>query len=376
MTRRAPSDWDRLALFEMPPELASVRPSALDPSVLYDLHEALHGVALDWLRSPDCDPAIRGFGFGVRWANGQPTNEPVFQVFAGAAARRTWGAGPAGVIPPEFSSLVTLEVVRAARESGADAGAEAPVDLDDTGEVVPLMVPVDAAQLRVRQRPLQGGCSLGHPDVTGGTLGVRVVENVRGAPEGAAVYLLSNCHVLAADPSRPRRGDPTIQPAAVDFGARDRDVIGHLADFEPLRVGFTNRMDAALCALDDPSVAADGVAGLGGLRYWRAQRDTPIGLRVAKLGRTTGLTFGVVRSVGVTYKIDYKLGEPLVFSEQILTTHLAGGGDSGSLLVALGERPSVAGLILGGSKDVTLATPIELIQDRFGVLAAPEPWRA
>ncbi len=133
-------------------------------------------------------------------------------------------------------------------------------------------------------------------------------------------------------------------------------------------------MDAAVSELLDPTLVDEGLAGIGKIPSWRAASDLPIGTRVAKAGRTSGLTFGILKALGVTYKVDYGLDAPLFFSMQMLTSHLAGGGDSGSVLVSIDPEPSVVGLVLGGSRDVTLATPIEVIHDQLSIESAPAMW--
>ncbi len=369
-----PRALEALARAHIDPRLSRVRPSRLPTRRLLEIQAELQSLANDWLRGAECHPAVLGYGYGVRWEDGQPGEQPVFHVFS----RHTidLGAhGPAGLVPPEFRQIVTLTVTRdpdEVRERGDDT-----VAIEVLEPVVPLIAPgLDAGSLRGRRRTLVGGCSVGHPAVTAGTLGIRVFDDARGADASARAFALSNCHVFAADPSRPVKGAPVLHPATADCGDARRDVVAHVVDAEALRVGLAmpNRMDAAIAEMNDPAALDAGVAGLGEVPCWRAVDDLPIGVVVAKAGRTTGMTFGVVKAVGVTYKIDYNLGGPLLFTGQILTTHLAMGGDSGAVLLALGGPLSVAGLILGGSRDVTLATPIDDVQQRFDVLSARERW--
>jgi len=76
------------------------------------------------------------------------------------------------------------------------------------------------------------------------------------------------------------------------------------------------------------------------------------GERVRKVGRTTGLTTGVVSCIG-TVRANYRplgFGEtPTLFVNQILAEISCGYGDSGSLLVDSENR--AAGLLFGGSRD-------------------------
>jgi S1-C subfamily serine protease len=66
-------------------------------------------------------------------------------------------------------------------------------------------------------RPLVCGVSVGHRDITAGTLGCFVTIDA-----GAAI--LSNNHVLA-DENRAKIGDPIIQPAQYDDGGAPDDVV-------------------------------------------------------------------------------------------------------------------------------------------------------
>jgi hypothetical protein len=358
-------------LTEMPAEYVKVVPSTCPPSKLLKLGADLQAQLVDWFASRECHPAVRGYGFGVRWVNGQPTDQPLIRVFV-AKNIDPAEALPEKLFPTLFRDIAVLDVTRPDWRDIA-IRSDAPVDLSVGGEVKALSL-ADTVPLRQKQRPARGGSSIGHPDITGGTLGMRV----RDVNDPARALVLSNCHVLAKNVLRPELNAPTIQPATADLGSSTRDVIGRLVAAQKLRLGFNpmNYMDAAIAELNDPRAVDEGLAILGRIPTWRALSDLPIGTRVAKIGRTSGLTFGVVKAIGVSYKIDYGLGEPLIFANQILTSHVAGGGDSGSILVALGPVPSVVGLVLAGSLDVTLASPIEDIHKKFGITTAPTQWAA
>ncbi|TVP59895.1 MAG: hypothetical protein EA351_01115 [Gemmatimonadales bacterium] len=59
-----------------------------------------------------------------------------------------------------------------------------------------------------RVRPAPIGFSVGHPDITAGTLGARVVNG------GGQVFILSNNHILA-NSNNASIGDPILQPGGV-----------------------------------------------------------------------------------------------------------------------------------------------------------------
>ena len=84
-----------------------------------------------------------------------------------------------------------------------------PVETEVTGLFMALSDPT------TRQRPAPLGFSVGHPAITAGTLGARVV-----GPTGI-VYILSNNHVLA-NSNGATVGDATLQPGAFDGGTAGR----------------------------------------------------------------------------------------------------------------------------------------------------------
>src|SRR3989442_4590563 len=77
-----------------------------------------------------------------------------------------------------------------------------------------------------RTRPAPGGVSIGHVQITAGTLGVLARRN--GRP-----VILSNNHVLA-NQNAGRVGDPILQPGSAD-GGRLQDTIARLVDFVPIQ---------------------------------------------------------------------------------------------------------------------------------------------
>jgi len=116
------------------------------------------------------------------------------------------------------------------------------------GEIDVRMVGPIHKQARVwhrrRNRPLRIGGSIGHPDVTAGTLGCFVSPV---AERDEFPLALSNNHVLANENAATRR-DPILQPAALDRGAAPDDVVAELGHFVRLRKK-RNLVDAAVAEL-------------------------------------------------------------------------------------------------------------------------------
>ena len=77
---------------------------------------------------------------------------------------------------------------------------------------------------------------------------------------------------------------------------------------------------------------------------------------VQKSGRTTGHTMGKIKDISATMKVSYGKKAAL-FRNQILTTAMSQGGDSGSLV--LDQKNRAVGLLFAGSDLATLCNPIQ-----------------
>src|SRR5256886_17231942 len=93
-----------------------------------------------------------------------------------------------------------------------------PVTAQVTGMIVAFSDPTK------RQRPAPLGFSVGHPPITAGSIGARVVDG------SGNVYVLSNNHVLA-NSNDATIGDAALQPGPYDGGTAPADQIGTLAAF-------------------------------------------------------------------------------------------------------------------------------------------------
>lgn len=216
------------------------------------------------------------------------------------------------------------------------------------------------------------GGSVAHYAVTAGSVGLFLRPTEPAAP--ARTWLLSNNHVLA-DEGRARLGDEILQPEPADGGRRGADAIGVLDAFVPLSSTAPNGADAAVAAVDeDVEVDPRAVAGLGELAGIGRVEDAGA---VAKLGRTTSLTFGSVSAFEVdNVVVAYEAGA-LRFDDQI---EVAGepsgpfsqGGDSGSAIVGREDLRALALLFAGsdqggtGGYGVTYGNPLGTVLARLG----------
>ena len=255
---------------------------------------------------------------------------------------------------------------------------DAPVPTD-VEEMAPLMAPVqssltsqseDTLLLRTYQRPVYGGLSASHYQFEIGTIAIPVADR-----SGSQRYLLSNNHVLARL-NQARLGDPIIQPALIDGGSPGKFTIAFLDRFIPLALGglVANVADAALARVANSAVLSR-VAFVGAPLGVRPARELRVGETVCKVGRTTGLTFGRVVATGCRCTINYAMtglgNQAALFDDQILTSAMAGYGDSGSLLFD-GARNAV-GMLGGGSDTHTVFNPCDLLEELLGIQIVPSP---
>lgn len=207
------------------------------------------------------------------------------------------------------------------------------------------------AERRMRQRPVVGGISAGHRDITAGTIGCYCRSTAVG-DDPSLVMALSNNHVFA-NVNAALAGDPLYQPGPLD-GGTFTDHFAVLHRFVPIKLGGQqkNRVDAAIGSLL-PAIAHDrSICSIGTIAGTMAATED---LQVLKHGRTTGLTEGKVDDIAYSGLVGMDHDNPNVvalFEDQIriVSTSLAPvglGGDSGSLVVGKNESKAV-GLYFAG----------------------------
>jgi hypothetical protein len=227
-----------------------------------------------------------------------------------------------------------------------------------------------AASLQSTIRPLAIGCSVAHTKVTAGTLGGFVKKR-----RGGGIHMLSNNHVLANE-NAAAVGDAILQPGPLD-GGKLKSKVGALSGFVALKAKSANKVDSAIAeiakAIDTDPRRLRQIGLLRGVRG----KEVDEGLRVAKVGRTTGVTRGRVTAFEVDdVVVAYTLGN-VSFNDQIEiegigSTLFSDGGDSGSLIVD-SDGFAVAQLFAGSEqggrngKGLTYATPIQTVLDSLRV---------
>ncbi len=213
-----------------------------------------------------------------------------------------------------------------------------------------------------RMRPAAPGVSIGHYRTTAGTFGAVVYDKKSGQ-----ALMLSNNHILANSSNgrdlRAKIGDSILQPGAIDGGRTSKDIIARLIKYVALKeYPNKNNVDCALALPLSNDLIVPDVIGIGKVL---GVVSPQLGMEVKKSGRTTGLTTGQIRAVNVTLNVSYGRGRTLRFDNQILTTNMSEGGDSGSLVVDKSNQ--AVGLLFAGSDQGTLLNPIQKVLDLLNV---------
>ena len=205
---------------------------------------------------------------------------------------------------------------------------------------------------RSRLRPAPGGCSIGHFNVTAGTLGCLVKK-------GELYYILSNNHVLANE-NVAHTGDPILQPGKYDGGTYPSDQIATLTPyFVPISFNRgMNKVDAALAWPGYPysHVVTHDILGIGVPTGFVSGR---LGDKVVKSGRTTGITRSYIMITDATIRVHYSGGKTAIFENQLITRKMSKGGDSGSVVLVDDGTRRVCGLLFAGSDIITVINRIE-----------------
>jgi hypothetical protein len=259
-------------------------------------------------------------------------------------------------------------------------------DVVETGPIRALQAPTG------RFRPAPGGVSIGHRDITAGTLGCLVRK-------GGDVFILSNNHVLA-NSNDAQIGDPILQPGPHDGGTVASDHIANLEAFVPIsfvlpeppsECGFAQAVIAALnagcrligsqtryrivsiqqtanlvdAAIARPLAAGDVTDEILGIGPIQGTAQGTLGMRVKKSGRTTGLTTGEILQVDVTVNVQYGTGRIAQFADQLMAGAMSQGGDSGSAV--LDDQNRLTGLLFAGSDTTTIINRVEHVFAALGV---------
>jgi hypothetical protein len=310
-------------------------------------------------------PNVVATGIGYKFSAGKSTGE--LALICSVDVKRSKRALSArDLIPPSIQGI--------------------PTDVNPTGTISALQPPTG------RFRPAPGGVSIGHVNITAGTLGCLVKKNGR-------LYILSNNHVLAnSNDASP--GDDILQPGPYDGGQLPQDKIAELSEFVTIDfdegggttcpigsgvagflnalaalVGSTTRLKVARpmasenlvdCAIAQPVSEVDVKNEILGYGAITGSAEGTLGMAVKKSGRTTGLTTGTIDQIDVTVSVSYGAGKTATFVDQLLAGgNMSQGGDSGSAILTDDNR--LVGLLFAGGSSTTILNRIQNVFQKLQV---------
>ncbi len=210
-----------------------------------------------------------------------------------------------------------------------------------------------------RVRPIFGGISVGHKDVTAGTLSLIVRDKITKEP-----LILSNNHVLA-NLNHGKIGDAILQPGAAD-GGTIADKVGELERFIPLANNVT--VD---CAVAKPTVDVKKWNEILGLEDVWFIADPAVGQTVIKSGRTSGVTSGTIKQVNATIKVNYG-NKDYVFTDVVISDIKSSPGDSGSAIIEK-YKAKLVGLLFAGNGSLTVLCKATNVFEQLGIELMPHP---
>ncbi|MBW2738875.1 MAG: hypothetical protein JRE64_08510 [Deltaproteobacteria bacterium] len=278
-------------------------------------------------------PNVLGVGIGYKEIGGKETTELCIKVYV-------------------EKKLPQKEL--SAKEIVAETVDKIKTDVQEVGLI-------EALPYKNRIRPARPGYSIGHYKITAGTFGCLV----RDTCYPCRIHILSNNHVLA-NSNVANIGNPILQPGSVDGGTYPADMIARLSRFIPIRFNnpaLYNLVDAAIAL---PTNHRNVIVSVVTLGIPKGTVEAILGMSVVKSGRTTQTTAGKVIGVDVTLAVGYGGGKVAHFKNQILTTNMSQGGDSGSLLMSRADQKAT-GLLFAGSSRVTVHNNIANVLIALGV---------
>ena len=280
-------------------------------------------------------PNVVGVGLGHKVKNGKETSEKTLLVF------------------------VEQKVEKEALSKDAMVPAKIDNTKTDVIEIGPIYAQTDPV-LNNRLRPFPAGFSIAHYKVTAGTAAALAVDRSATAP--AKYYVLSNCHVLA-NSGAAVVGDAVYQPGPYD-GGTSADRVGRLARFIPIVFSTTaaNKVDCAIAEIDFLEYFGGEIHGIG---YPKGIGSVVVGTPLQKSGRTTGYSRGKVMAINATIDVGYGAFGTARFVNQIVTSAMSAGGDSGSLVLDM--NGNAIGLLFAGSTAATILNPISAVMSALNI---------
>jgi hypothetical protein len=298
--------------------------------------ESVQAVHTERVRKTFDDPNIVGVGISKKVSSGLESNTLCVCFYVIKKL-------PPSKIPPRYLVPPVL---------AANSGRATFTDVKVVGRLVPQADPL------IKRKPIESAFSVGHIEITAGSLGAIVKK-------GAKRYLLSNSHVLA-NSGKGKPGDKVLYPGPVDGGVDPADWVATLSEAVPFIKGgaFVNKVDAALAEVREERLA--------GVKYPVSKAKVPFAITVpqrdmvvTKRGRTTGVTKGKIIDTDFRFVLNYDGVGKIGFTSQVLCERYTDQGDSGSLVVDV-ETGKVVGLHFAGADGGSVFNPIQSVIKALG----------
>jgi hypothetical protein len=366
--------------------------------------EGAHRRAVDDFLNPEEPLAnVVGVAAGVKWRGGEPTGEPAVLVLVSHKIGKE-ELPKEDLVPVKVGEVKTdvleigFPVAQQLRQAPPMRPGHVPRPrqfarpaVEGDGALMPMLEEeeyvalAEALMLTRRVRPAEGGYSVGHYQITAGTIATCVYDILPGGTTGSPpahgigipprCYILSNNHVLA-NTNAAQSGDPILQPGPYDGGIDPADRIAALSRWVPLtlepptpRSLHRNVVDAAIAQGQFHDLDRE-IYWIGYARGWRRKASIGVGTVVQKTGRTTNYTTGRITAINATVDVGYGGGRVARFFDQIVTTNISAGGDSGSLVLTLDNV--AVGLLFAGSSVATIVNQIENVRSLLRVEVAQQ----
>ena len=309
----------------------------------------------DWLIRSRSQPLL-AIGVGYKETQGILGNEECIQVHIDSKRPRA-DLARSLAIPKWIDGVPTDVRVSAIPRFMALGARPTPAEIAEA---------VGQAQHRARTRPLVPGISCANQFVPAGTLGHFCR---RKGSTSEDVYLLSSGHVLRGKSAY--KTSASILQAAPSDGGNLQDTVAKLSTTLPLRqhAGSANLVDAAVAKLLEGIPYSTSIPKIGRLR---GRANAQLGMRVGKVGRSTGYTQGIVTAIDYETVIPWgwrKVSEYYPFRNQIRieptedSNSFGRFGDSGAIVFTKDRREAL-GLFFAGAADGSygLASPIRIVE--------------
>ncbi|MEU4360197.1 DNA/RNA non-specific endonuclease [Streptomyces virginiae] len=283
------------------------------------------------------DPNVNSIGIGYREQGGTRTKELTLQFTVGTKAA-----------PEDLEDLETIMIPQTITVDGV----EVPTDVIQRSYKPQFQVVAEAESPTRKRRldPIAPGASVGHEEVSAGTIGCIVFDKNDGTP-----LVLSNWHVLHGEDGE--LGEVVVQPGPHDDNRIAQNRLGTL---KRSHLGMAG--DCAVATIEDRRFVQEILE----LDVVPEELGEPeLGDKVIKSGRTTGVTHGVVRRIETLAQLDY--GETVGLrnigcfeiepdpANRPANGEVSQGGDSGAVWMfkASNGRPGkvMAGLHFGGEDE-------------------------